>query len=92
MVAIRPEIFNRYKVLPFEGVTVYGRHKARDFQQVQSFFEDRGVIFDHTDIDRDQGGLERMVTLSGQQEAVVIEIGKKILVGFNPDQLEAVLP
>ena len=77
---------------PFEGVTVYSRRDARDFQQLESFFEDRGVIFDHTDIERDPTGLERMMRLSGQQEAVVIEIGRKILVGFNPDQLEAVLP
>ena len=77
---------------PLEGVTVYGRDDARDFRQLKSFFDDRGVIFTHTDIAQDQGGLERMVNLSGQQEATVVEIGKKIFIGFQPDELEAVLP
>jgi hypothetical protein len=77
---------------PLEGVTVYGRQEARDFRQVKSFFEDRGVIFSHTDVEHDQAGLEQMVSLSGQQDAVVVEIGKNIFVGFTPNELEAVLP
>jgi hypothetical protein len=77
---------------PWEGVTVYGRPTARDFREVKNFFDDRGVVFTHTDIERDQAGLERMVNLSGQQEAVVVEIGKKIFVGFQPAELETVLP
>ena len=77
---------------PLEGVTVYGRPEARDFRQVKSFFEDRGVIFQHTDVAQDPAGLAHMMTLSGQQEAVVVEIGRKIFVGFRPAELEAVLP
>jgi hypothetical protein len=33
-----------------------------------------------------------MVALSGQQDAVVVEIGKNIFVGFTPIELESVLP
>ncbi len=77
---------------PVEGVTVYGHSKASDFRQVRAYFEDRGVIFDHADPEQDQGHRERMVTLSGQQEAIVIEIGKNIFIGFNPAELERVLP
>lgn len=77
---------------PIEGVTVYGRCDARDFHEVRTFFEDRGVIFTHADVEQDPAKLERMVTLSQQQEAVVIEIGQKIFVGFQADALEAVLP
>ena len=79
-------------ITPLEGVTVYGHREAKDFQQAQRFFEDRGVIFEHTDIERDRTGRERMAALSGQEEAVVIEIGQKIFVGFYPDQLETALP
>lgn len=77
---------------PFEGVTVYGCSTARDFREVKNFFDGRGVVFSHTDIEHDQAGLERMVNLSGQHEAVVVEIGKKIFVGFQPAELETVLP
>jgi hypothetical protein len=76
---------------PLEGVTVYGGREARDFRQIKSFFDDRGVLFTHADIE-DQANLTHMKMLSGQQEAVVVEIGKKIFVGFVPDELETVLP
>jgi hypothetical protein len=77
---------------PFEGVTVYGRRQAADYQEVRRFFEDRGVLFDHADIECAPVNLQRMVQLSGQQEAVVIEIGQNIFVGLNPQALDRVLP
>lgn len=77
---------------PLEGVTVYGRSQAADYQEVRRFFEDRGVVFEHADIERDQASLQRMVELSGQQNAVVIEIGRRIFVGLNPAELDCVLP
>ncbi len=77
---------------PYEGVTVYSRQQAEDYRQVRNFFEDRGVLFDYADIERDPASLQRMVELSGQQEAVVIEIGQKIFVGFNPNELDCALP
>ena len=39
---------------PFEGVTVYGRRQAADYQEVRRFFDGRGVVFDHADIEGDQ--------------------------------------
>ena len=78
-------------ITPPEGVTVYGGRDARDFRQLKSFFDDRGVLFTHADIE-DQTNLARMGTLSGQQEATVVEIGKKIFVGFVPDEIETALP
>jgi hypothetical protein len=77
---------------PFEGVTVYGRRQAADYQEVRRFFEARGVIFDHADIEGDPISSQRIVELSGQKDAVVIEIGKNIFVGLNPEALDCVLP
>ena len=77
---------------PPEGVIVYGEIKAKDFQEARCFFEDRGVIFEHADTRQDNANLERMIKLSGQQDSIVVEIGKKIFVGFNPDELDLVLP
>ena len=68
---------------PPEGVTVYGRSQAADCQAVHRFFENRGVLFDHADTESNAANLQRMVELSGQQEAVVIEIGKNIFVGLR---------
>lgn len=77
---------------PLEGVTVYGGYGSRDFRDVKTFFEDRGVIFEHADTVQNKVNLERMIKLSGQEDSVVIEIGKNIFVGFTPDELEQVLP
>lgn len=77
---------------PLEGVIIYGQRQANDTRQVCSFFEDRGVLFEQADIEGDPANLQRMVELSGQQEAVVIAIGQKIFVGFKPDELDRVLP
>jgi glutaredoxin len=71
---------------------VYGRSEAPDFQRVRRFLEDRGVLFQHADVERDRANLERMKALSGQANAVVIEIGKKVIVGFDPAALERALP
>lgn len=76
---------------PIEGVTVYGRRDNDDFQKVSTFFEDRGVVFDVAD-SQDETNLQRMITLSGQQESVVVEIGRKIFVGFTPAELTRALP
>jgi hypothetical protein len=77
---------------PVEGVNVYARKDAKDFKQVSLFFEDRGVRFKHMDVAEDPDDLAKMMSLSGQQDAVVVEIGKRIFVGFTPDELERVLP
>jgi arsenate reductase-like glutaredoxin family protein len=77
---------------PPEGVTIYGDSNARDFRQLKSFFEDRGVLFDHADSTQSSANQERMLSLSGQQQAAVVEIGKNIFIGFTPDAIEQVLP
>jgi hypothetical protein len=77
---------------PVEGVNVYGAKDARDFDQVRLFFEDRGVRFKHKNVAEDPDNLAKMKSLSGQQDAVVVEIGKKIFVGYTPDELESALP
>jgi hypothetical protein len=77
---------------PLEGVNVFGHGSARDFQQLQSFFEDRGVIVAYRDVEHDQIAVERMLTLSGQGQAVVTQIGQRVFVGFNPAEIETALP
>ena len=77
---------------PLEGVNVYGRPEAGDSRQVKLFLEDRGVRFKYTDISQDADGLAHMQTVSGQQDAVVVEIGKKIFVGYTPVELDCALP
>jgi hypothetical protein len=64
---------------PFEGVIVYGRRQADDYCQVRSFFEERGVLFEHADIERDPANLQRIVELSDQQDAVGSRLARRFL-------------
>jgi glutaredoxin len=77
---------------PLEGVTVYGSRQTKAYQEVCRFFEDRGVRFDRADIEDNQTNLERVIALSGQQDAPVIEIGKQIFIGFDSVELDRALP
>lgn len=77
---------------PVEGVNVYARPEAGDFRQLKMFLENRGVVYRHKDTSQDADDLAHMQSVSGQQEEVVVEIGKKIFVGFKQAELEHVLP
>jgi glutaredoxin len=77
---------------PVEGVTIYGRSRAEDVRRVQSFFEDRGVVFDYADIEQDADAANRAMELSGQRDAVVVAIGSRVFVGFDPSALDSALP
>jgi hypothetical protein len=79
-------------ITPLEGVTVYGRNDSRGFHDVRRFFNDRGVIFTHADTSSDQENQDKMISLSGQEESVVVEIGRNVFVGFVPEQIETALP
>lgn len=76
---------------PLEGVTVYGRQDASDFQAIRAFLEARGVLFEHVD-SADDAARQQVAAISGQHEASVVQIGSKIFVGFKPDALTQALP
>jgi len=61
-------------------------------RRVRNFLEDRGVVFDYVDIEQAADGAACMMELSGQRDAVVVAIGSRVFVGFDPSALERALP
>jgi glutaredoxin len=57
----------------------------------KSYFREKGVKFTDIDVSRDQAAARDMVRRSGQMGVPVIDIGGKIVVGFNRPQINSLL-
>jgi glutaredoxin len=57
----------------------------------KSYFREKGVKFTDIDVSRDQAAARDMVRRSGQMGVPVIDIGGRIVVGFNRPQINSLL-
>ncbi|NQV91588.1 glutaredoxin family protein [Candidatus Woesearchaeota archaeon] len=57
----------------------------------KEWFKENKVSFKEVDVTSDDKGKEEMIEKSGQMGVPVIEIGKEIIVGFNPEAFEEAL-
>jgi glutaredoxin-like YruB-family protein len=57
----------------------------------KDFLRERNVEFREVDVSQNREALEEMVQKSGQLGVPVIEIGEKIMVGYNRQRLAEVL-
>jgi len=57
----------------------------------KSYFRQRGVRFTDVDVSRDAAAARDMVRRSGQQGVPVIDIGGKIIVGFDKPKINQLL-
>lgn len=55
------------------------------------YFRERGIRFRDVDVSRDPQAARDMVRRSGQQGVPVIDIGGKIVVGFNRPEVDRLL-
>lgn len=58
---------------------------------VKSYFRQKGVKFRDVDVSRDPAAARDMVRRSGQQGVPVIDIGGKIVVGFDRPKIDSLL-
>ncbi len=57
----------------------------------KAYFRQRGVRFREVDVSRDPAAARDMVRRSGQQGVPVIQIGSKIVVGFDRPKIDRLL-
>ncbi len=57
----------------------------------KKYFRQRGVRFTEVDVSRDAAAARDMVRRSGQQGVPVIDIGGKIVVGFDRPKIDRLL-
>ncbi|NWF62931.1 MAG: NrdH-redoxin [Chloroflexi bacterium] len=79
------EIKNQPKVLVFSTPTCSFCNMAK------KYFREKGVKFTDIDVSRDQAAARDMVRRSGQMGVPVIDIGGKIIVGFDRPKINALL-
>lgn len=57
----------------------------------KKYFRDKGIKFKDVDVSRDAAAARDMVRRSGQQGVPVIDIGGKIIVGFDRSRIDKYL-
>jgi glutaredoxin-like YruB-family protein len=79
------EVKNQPKVLVFSTPTCSFCNMAK------KYFREKGVKFTDIDVSRDQTAARDMVRRSGQMGVPVIDIGGKIIVGFDRPKINSLL-
>lgn len=79
------EVKNQPKVLVFSTPTCSFCNLAK------KYFREKGVKFTDIDVSRDQAAARDMVRRSGQMGVPVIDIGGKIIVGFDKPKINSLL-
>jgi len=83
--AKQPEKQKQKRVIVFSTPTcVYCNHAKR-------YLREKGIRFRDVDVSRDEAAARDMVRRSGQQGVPVIDIGGKIVVGFNKAEVDRLL-
>ncbi len=73
------------------NVTVYSTSWCGFCVQAKKYFDSIGVKYSDINVEEDQKAAEDMVQKSGQMGVPVIEIGDKIIVGFDKPKIDLAL-
>ncbi len=76
---------------PQPKVIVFSTPTCSYCNMAKSYFREKGIKFTDIDVSRDQAAARDMVRRSGQMGVPVIDIGGKIVVGFNRPQVNTLL-
>lgn len=72
-------------------VLVYSTPTCPYCKQAKAFLAERGIVYQDIDVATDAERAQEMIQKSGQMGVPVIDIEGKIIIGFNPDELEKAL-
>ncbi|MCB0119495.1 MAG: NrdH-redoxin [Anaerolineales bacterium] len=72
-------------------VIVFSTPTCSFCNMAKKYFREKGVKFIDIDVSRDQAAARDMVRRSGQMGVPVIDIGGRIIVGFNRPQINSLL-
>ena len=75
----------------YPRVIVFTTPTCRFCRAVKKYLRERGVPFRDVDVSRDQAAARDMVRRSGQQGVPVVDIGGKIVVGFDRPKIDRYL-
>ena len=76
---------------PQPRVIIFSTPTCTYCNAAKSYFRQRGVTFTDVDVSRDGAAARDMVRRSGQSGVPVIDIGGKIVVGFDRPKIDRLL-
>ncbi len=76
---------------PQPRVIVFSTPTCSFCNSAKAYFRSKGVKFNDVDVSRDPAAARDMVRRSGQQGVPVIDIGGRIVVGFNRPLIDQLL-
>jgi glutaredoxin-like YruB-family protein len=72
-------------------VTVFSTPTCSFCNMAKKYFREKGIRFTDVDVSRDPAAARDMIRRSGQQGVPVIDIGGKIVVGFDRVKIDKYL-
>lgn len=72
-------------------VIVFSTPTCVHCNHAKRYFRERGIRFRDVDVSKDSAAAKDMVRRSGQQGVPVIDIGGRIVVGFNKPEVDRLL-
>jgi len=74
-----------------QKVTVYSTQTCPYCHMAKDFLKENKVAFEDIDVSKDRKKAQEMIEKSGQMGVPVIEIGGKIIVGFDKEAVKKAL-
>ena len=72
-------------------VTIYSTPTCAFCHKAKAYFREKGIRFTDIDVSEDEFAKSAMINKSGQMAVPVIEIGDRIIVGFDQTKIDAAL-
>ncbi len=79
------------KTKKYPRIIVFSTPTCPHCKSAKKYFRQRGIPFKDVDVSRDSAGARDMVRRSKQSGVPVIDIGGKIIVGFNRAKIDQIL-
>ena len=73
------------------SIIIYSTPTCGHCRHAKEFFKEKGLAYEEIDVARDRVKAQEMIDKTGQLSVPVIEINGKILIGFNPLEIEVAL-
>ncbi|MFH1787973.1 MAG: glutaredoxin domain-containing protein [Candidatus Altiarchaeota archaeon] len=72
-------------------VKVYSTPTCPWCKKLKDWLKEKGVEYEDIDVASNQGAAQEMIKKSGQMGVPQIEVGDKVIVGFDPDAIQVAL-
>ncbi len=73
------------------AVTIYSTPTCPYCKMAKTYLGEKGIAFTDIDVSLDPAKAEEMIQKSGQMGVPVLDIGSRIIVGFDRAQIDAAL-